>query len=127
MSTMTLTQSAAPTKVTARRPATVRRESNVRAAIMPLVSGLLLVLAVLVGVGVLSAAVAVILAGDSAVATTLVLAGCDGSGGDPADGTARPGPVPEEGSGPGRSPPVGLPRAHQAPPGPRRAQAAGWK
>ncbi|WP_194785788.1 hypothetical protein [Actinomyces haliotis] len=72
MSTMTLTQSAAPTKVTARRPATVRRESNVRAAIMPLVSGLLLVLAVLVGVGVLSAAVAVILAGDSAVATTLV-------------------------------------------------------
>lgn len=72
MSTMTLTQSAAPTQVTVRRPATVRRGSNVRAAIMPVVSGLLLVLAVLVGVGVLSAAVAVILAGDSAVATTLV-------------------------------------------------------
>ena len=69
MSTMTLTQSAAPTQVTVRRPATVRRGSNVRAAIMPVVSGLLLVLAVLVVVGVLSAAVAVILAGDSAVAT----------------------------------------------------------
>lgn len=72
MSTMTLTQSAAPTQVAVRRPATVRRESNLRAAIMPAVSGLLLVLAVLVGVGVLSAAVAVVLAGDSALATTVV-------------------------------------------------------